>query len=131
MTKSQERVETRRSNQERALARRREREQRDDRVAKLAVAVTVALKSVRRAPESAEAEAGEALSQMISTEGITVQQPRRCWATCLRCGYLAIPRKVMTRRSSSTICALESRPILTWTLLRLTVVSLSTITSLS
>lgn len=44
--------------------------------------------------------------------------------------YLAIPRKVITRRSSSTICRLDSRPIRTCTLLRRTVVNLSTMSSL-
>ena len=46
-------------------------------------------------------------------------------------GYRAMPRKVIVNRSNSTICWLDRRPILTWTLLRRTVVNLSTITSLS
>lgn len=74
MTKSQDRVEARRAIQERAIARRREREHRDERIAKLAVAVTVALKSGRRALEDAEAEAGEALTQMIAEEGLSVTE---------------------------------------------------------
>lgn len=56
------------------MVRRREREQRDERIAKLAVAVTVALKSGRRALEDAEAEAGEALTQMIAEEGLSVTE---------------------------------------------------------
>jgi hypothetical protein len=74
VTKSQDRVEARRAIQERAIARRREREQREERISKLAVAVTVALKTGRRALEDAEAEAGEALTQMITTEGISVTE---------------------------------------------------------
>ena len=74
MTKSQDRVEARRAIQERAITRRREREQRDERIAKLAVAVKVALVSGRRALMDAEAEAGEALTQMITREGISVAE---------------------------------------------------------
>lgn len=74
MTKSQDRVEARRGIQERAIARRREREQKDERIAKLAVAVTVALKTGRRALEDAEIEAGEALTQMITKEGLSVTE---------------------------------------------------------
>lgn len=74
MTKSQDRVEARRAIQERAIARRREREQREERIATLAVAVRVALKTGQRALEDAEAEAGEALTQMIATEGISVTE---------------------------------------------------------
>lgn len=74
MTKSQDRVEARRAIQERAIARRREREQREERIANLAVTVRVALKTGQRALEDAEAEAGEALTQMIATEGITITE---------------------------------------------------------
>jgi hypothetical protein len=44
MSKSQDRLEARRAIQERAIARRREREQQDERIAKMAVAVTIALR---------------------------------------------------------------------------------------
>ena len=74
MTKSQDRVEARRAIQERAIARRREREQREERIATLAVAVRVALKTGQRALEDAEAEAVDALTQMIATEGISVTE---------------------------------------------------------
>jgi hypothetical protein len=74
VTKSQDRVEARRAIQERAIAWRREREQREERIANLAVTVRVALKAGQRALEDAEAEAGEALTQMIATEGITVTE---------------------------------------------------------
>jgi len=74
VTKSQDRVDARRAIQEKAIARRREREQKDERIAKLAVAVNVALKTGRRALEEAEAEAGEALTQMITTESIRVTE---------------------------------------------------------
>ena len=74
MTESQDRVDARRAIQEKAIARRREREQKDERIAKLAVAVNVALKTGRRALEEAEAEAWEALTQMITTESIRVTE---------------------------------------------------------
>ena len=74
MSKSQDRVEARRAIHERAIARRREREQKDERVAKLAVAVNVALRTGRRALEDAELDAGLALTQMIRTEGLTVTE---------------------------------------------------------
>ncbi len=45
--------------------------------------------------------------------------------------YLAIPRNVMRSRSKSTICWLDRRPTLAWTLLLRTVVSLSNMMSLS
>jgi len=74
VTKSQDRVEARRAIQERAIARRREREERDERIAKLAVAVSVALRAGRRALEEAELDAGLALTQMIATEGLSVTE---------------------------------------------------------
>jgi hypothetical protein len=74
MSKSQDRVEARRSIQERAIARRREREQQDDRVAKLALDVNVALREGRRAVEAAERRAGRALTLMITTEGLAVTE---------------------------------------------------------
>jgi hypothetical protein len=72
MSKSQDRVEARRSIQERAIARRREREQQDERIAKLALDVNVALREGRRAVEAAERRAGRALTLMITTEGLAV-----------------------------------------------------------
>lgn len=72
MTKSQDRVAARRVIQERAAARRREREQKEQRIAGLAVAVNVALSEGRRALRRAEREAGAALSRMIATEGVGV-----------------------------------------------------------
>jgi hypothetical protein len=74
VTKSQDRVEARRAIQERAIARRREREQREERIARLALAVNVALRSGRHALEEAEHDAGIALTQMIATEGLTVTE---------------------------------------------------------
>ena len=74
MSKSQDRVEARRAIQERAIARRREREQRDGRVAKLALDVNVALREGRRAVEAADRSAGRALSQLITTEGLSVTE---------------------------------------------------------
>jgi len=74
VSKSQDRLEARRAIQERAITRRREREQKDERVAKLAVAVNVALRTGRRALEDAELDAGLALTQMIRTEGLTVTE---------------------------------------------------------
>lgn len=74
VSKSQDRVEARRAIQERAIARRREREQEDERIAKLAIAVNIALREGRRALESAELRAGRALTQMISAEGLTVTE---------------------------------------------------------
>ena len=72
MSKSQDRVEARRAIQERAIARRREREQQDERIAKLALDVNVALREGRRAVESAERRAGRALTLLITTEGLAV-----------------------------------------------------------
>jgi len=74
VTKSQDRVEARRVIQERAISRRREREQKDERIATLAVAVSVALRAGRRALEEAELDAGLALTQMIATEGLSVTE---------------------------------------------------------
>jgi hypothetical protein len=74
MSKSQDRVEARRSIQERAIARRREREQQDERIAKLALDVNVALREGRRAVEAAERRAGRALTLMITTEGLAVTE---------------------------------------------------------
>jgi hypothetical protein len=74
MSKSQDRVEARRSIQERAIARRREREQQDERIAKLALDVSVALREGRRAVEAAERRAGRALTLMITTEGLAVTE---------------------------------------------------------
>ena len=74
MSKSQDRVEARRAIQERAIARRREREQQDERIAKLALDVNVALREGRRAVEAAERRAGRALTLMISTEGLAVTE---------------------------------------------------------
>ena len=74
MSKSQDRVEARRAIQERAIARRREREQQDERIAKLAVEVNIALRTGRRALEGAELSAGRALTHMIKTEGLSVAE---------------------------------------------------------
>lgn len=74
MSKSQDRVEARRSIQERAIARRREREQQDERIAKLALDVNVALREGRRAVEAAERRAGRALTLMITTECLPVTE---------------------------------------------------------
>jgi len=74
MSKSQDRVEARRSIQERAIARRRKREQQDERIAKLALDVNVALREGRRAVEAAERRAGRALTLMITTEGLAVTE---------------------------------------------------------
>jgi hypothetical protein len=74
MSKSQDRVEARRSIQERAIARRRKREQQDERIAKLALDVNVALREGRRAVEAAERQAGQALTLMITTEGLAVSE---------------------------------------------------------
>jgi hypothetical protein len=74
VSKSQDRVEARRAIQERTIARRREREQKDGRIGKLALAVNVALRTGRRALEDAELDAGLALTQMIRTEGLTVTE---------------------------------------------------------
>jgi hypothetical protein len=74
MSKSQDRVEARRAIQERAVARRREREQQDDRIAELALEVNVALRTGRRALEDAELSAGRALTRMIKTEGLSVTE---------------------------------------------------------
>ena len=74
MSKSQDRVEARRAIQERAIARRHEREQQEQRIADLAVAVNAALRSGRRALEEAERNAGLALTQMIETEGLAVTE---------------------------------------------------------
>ena len=74
MSKSQDRVEARRAIQERTIARRREREQKDGRIGKSALAVNVALRTGRRVLEDAELEAGLALTQMIRTEGLTVTE---------------------------------------------------------
>ena len=74
MAKSQDRMEARRAIQERAIARRRAREQKDERIAKLAVAVSVALRAGRRALLEAELDAGLALNQMIVTEGLAVAE---------------------------------------------------------
>ncbi len=74
MSKSQDRVEARRAIQERAIARRREREQQDERIAKLALEVSVALHERRRAVEAAERRAGLALSLMLTTEGLSVTE---------------------------------------------------------
>ena len=74
MSKSQDRVEARRSIQERAIARRREREQLDERIAKLALDVNVALREGRREVEAAERRAGRALTLMITTEGLAVTE---------------------------------------------------------
>jgi len=72
VSKSQDRVEARRAIQERAIARRREREQKEERIAKLALAVNIALRAGRRALDGAELAAGHALTQMIKTEGLSV-----------------------------------------------------------
>jgi hypothetical protein len=74
MSKSQDRLEARRVIQERAVARRREREQQDERIAKLALDVNLALREGRRALEGAEQIAGRALTHMITTEGLTVTE---------------------------------------------------------
>ena len=74
MSKSQDRVEARRAIQERAIARRREREQQDERIAKFALEVSVALREGRRAVEAAERRAGLALSLMLTTEGLSVTE---------------------------------------------------------
>jgi hypothetical protein len=74
VTKSQDRVQARRAIQERAIARRRQREERDERIAELAIAISVALVGGRRALMEAEAEAGEALTQMIAAEGLSVTE---------------------------------------------------------
>ena len=74
MSKSQDRVEARRAIQERAIARRREREQQDERIAKLALDVNVALREGRRAVEAAERRAGRALTLLITTEGLAVTE---------------------------------------------------------
>jgi hypothetical protein len=74
VSKSQDRVEARRAIQERAVARRRDREQQDERIAKLALAVNIALRAGRRALEGAELAAGHALTQMIKSEGLTVTE---------------------------------------------------------
>ena len=72
MSKSQDRVEARRAIQERAIARRREREQQDERIAKLALDVNLALRKGRLAVGEAEQLAGRGLTQMITTEGLSV-----------------------------------------------------------
>jgi hypothetical protein len=74
MSKSQDRVEARRAIQQRAIARRREREQRDERIAKLALDVNVSLRDGRRALQAAELSAGRALTHMIKTEGLSVTE---------------------------------------------------------
>ena len=74
MTKSNDRVDARRAIQERAIARRHEREQKEERIADLAVTVNAALRTGRRALEEAERNAGLALTQMIVTEGLTVTE---------------------------------------------------------
>lgn len=74
MSKSQDRVEARRAIQERAIARRRERERQDERIAKLALEVSVALHEGRRAVEAAERRAGRALSLMLTGEGLSVTE---------------------------------------------------------
>ncbi|MHB1010305.1 MAG: hypothetical protein ACYC1E_13930 [Propionibacteriaceae bacterium] len=74
MSKSQDRVEARRAIQERAIARRREREQQDERIGKLALDVSVALREGRRAVEAAERRAGRALTLMITLEGLSVTE---------------------------------------------------------
>jgi len=74
MSKSQDRVAARRAIQERAIVRRREREQQDERIAKLALDVSVALQERRRAVEAAERWAGRALTLMITTEGLAVTE---------------------------------------------------------
>ena len=53
MSKSQDRLEARRAIQERAIARRREREQQDERIARLALDVNLALLEGRRALKGA------------------------------------------------------------------------------
>lgn len=72
MSKSQDRLEARRAIRERAIARRREREQQDERIAKLALDVNLALREGRRALEQAEQIAGRALTYMIKSEGLSV-----------------------------------------------------------
>lgn len=74
MSSSRERIQARRAIQERASARRREREQKEQRVAELAVTVNVALHEGRRAMHRAEHDAGSALAQMIDVEGVTVTE---------------------------------------------------------
>jgi hypothetical protein len=74
MTKLQDRVEARRVIQERAIARRREREHQEERIAKLALDVNLALREGRRALQGAEQTAGRALTHMITTEGLSVTQ---------------------------------------------------------
>jgi hypothetical protein len=74
MTKSQNRMAARRAIQERAIARRREREQQDERVARLALDVNVSLREGRSAVEAAELSAGRALTHMIKKEGLSVAE---------------------------------------------------------
>ena len=74
MSKSQDRLEARRAIQERAIARRRERQQHDERIAKLALDVNLALRDGRRALQAAEQIAGRALTHMIKTEGLSVTE---------------------------------------------------------
>ena len=72
MSKSQDRLDARRAIQDRAIARRRAREQQDQRIAKLALEVKLALQEGRRALEAAEQSAGRTLTHMIKTEGLSV-----------------------------------------------------------
>jgi hypothetical protein len=74
VTSSRERIDARRAIQERASSRRREREQKELRIAELAVTVSVALDQGRRAVSRAEQEAGSALAQMIDIEGLAVTE---------------------------------------------------------
>ena len=74
MSKSQDRLEARRAIQEGAIARRREREQHDERIAKLALDVSLALREGRCALEGSERTAGLALTRMIQTEGVSVTE---------------------------------------------------------
>jgi hypothetical protein len=71
MTKSQNRVEARQEIQERAIARRPEREKRDERIAELALAVNVALRTGRRVRRPWTSRARNALTEMIDAEGLT------------------------------------------------------------
>ncbi|MHB1011060.1 MAG: hypothetical protein ACYC1E_17960 [Propionibacteriaceae bacterium] len=74
MSSSRDRIEARRAIQERASARRRAREQKEARIAELAVTIKLALGQGRRAVELAEREAGAALALMIDHEGLTVTE---------------------------------------------------------
>lgn len=74
MSKSQDRLEARRAIHERATSRRRERERQDERIARLALDVNLALREGRCALEGAERKAGRALTHMIKSEGLSVAE---------------------------------------------------------